>query len=105
MNHRLVKWGVLACILGMILIVSVPVRGQVAGATLSGLITDAQGGAVPNAKISIRNLATSVTVDTTTNASGAYTAANLNPGDYTVSISAPGFKTSESNVTLTVGAK
>jgi hypothetical protein len=91
--------------LGMFLIVSTPVRAQVSGATLSGIITDAQGGAVPDAKITITNVATSVAIDTTTNASGAYTAANLNAGDYNVSISAPGFKTSQSNVTLTVGAK
>ena len=105
MNHRLLKWVVLACMLGMFLIVSTPVRAQVSGATLSGIITDAQGGAVPDAKITITNVATSVAIDTTTNASGAYTAANLNAGDYNVSISAPGFKTSQSNVTLTVGAK
>jgi hypothetical protein len=105
MDHRLVKWGVLACMLGMFLIVSVPVRAQVSGATLTGIITDAQGGAVPNAKITITNVATSVAVETTTNASGLYTAPNLNAGEYNVSISAPGFKTSESKVTLTVGAK
>ncbi len=105
MNQKLVKWGVLACMLGMLLVISIPVRAQVSGATLTGIITDAQGGAVPNAKISIKNLATGISVETATNASGAYTEPNLTPGDYTVSISAAGFKTSESNVTLTVGAK
>jgi hypothetical protein len=89
----------------MFLLISVPVRAQVSGATLSGVITDAQGGVVPNAKITIKNVATSVAVETSTNSSGAYSAPNLTPGDYTVSITAAGFKTSESKVTLTVGAK
>jgi Carboxypeptidase regulatory-like domain len=105
MYPKIAKWGVLACMFGLFLSISVPVRAQVAGATLSGVVTDPQGGVVPNAKISIRNAATGVTIDTATNASGAYTAPNLNPGDYTVSVSAPGFKTAASNVTLTVGAK
>ena len=105
MNPTSKKWGVFLCILGMFLLISVPARAQVSGATLSGVITDAQGGVVPNAKITIKNTATSIAVETNTNSSGAYSAPNLTPGDYTVSISAAGFKTSESKVTLTVGAK
>ncbi len=32
MNQKLVKWGVLAFMLGMFLVVSIPVRAQVSGA-------------------------------------------------------------------------
>ncbi len=85
--------------------VSVPARAQVAGATLSGLITDAQGGVVVGAKVAIKNLGTNNTVETVTNSSGLYTAPNLNPSDYEVSVSAAGFKTAVSKVTLTVGSK
>jgi hypothetical protein len=105
MNSKSMKWGVSLCVLGIFLLISVPVRAQVSGATLSGVITDAQGGVVPNAKITIKNVATSVTLETASNSSGAYTAPNLNPGDYTVAVSAPGFSTAVSKVTLTVGAK
>src|SRR6266567_2177714 len=46
------------------LLFSVPLHAQVAGATLTGTITDAQGGAVANAKVSARNGATGVVTET-----------------------------------------
>src|SRR5258708_22938553 len=82
-----------------------PLRAQVAGATLSGTITDSQGGAVVGAEVSAKNGATGVTSETTTKSSGFFSLVNLNPADYAVSITAPGFRTSTSRVTLTVGAK
>jgi hypothetical protein len=85
------------------LLYSSPVRAQVAGATLSGTISDAQGGAVVNAKVTVKNGATGITTETATNSSGAYNIVNLLPGEYQVSISAAGFKTSTSKVTLVVG--
>ena len=86
-------------------LISLPLRAQVAGATLTGTITDAQGGAIPNAKVSARNTATGVSTDSTTNATGFYTIVNLLPGDYEVNVSAAGFNTIATKVTLTVGAK
>ena len=82
-----------------------PLRAQVAGATLSGTITDAQGGAVVGAKVSAKNGATGVTTETTTNTSGAFSIVNLLPANYDVSVSATGFSTAVSKVTLTVGAQ
>jgi hypothetical protein len=80
-------------------------HAQAAGATLSGTITDAQGGAVDGAKVSAKNGATGVVSETTTNATGAYNIANLIPAEYEVSVTAPGFSTTLSKVTLTVGAR
>ena len=94
---------VLICVLGLLF--STPLRAQVAGATLTGTITDAQGGAVANARVTAKNGATGVSTETTTNTSGAYSIVNLIPADYAVSVSAPGFKTATSKVTLTVGAR
>ena len=82
-----------------------PLHAQVAGATLTGTITDAQGGAVAGAKVSVKNGATGITTDTTTNGSGAYNLVNLRPADYDVSVSATGFNTTQTKVTLTVGAQ
>src|SRR6202035_2043453 len=91
--------------LGVCMSFAVPIRAQVAGATLSGVITDAQAGAVVNAKVTVRNVATDVSVDTVTNGTGAYTVPNLNPGDYEVSVTALGFSTTVSKLTLSVGQK
>src|SRR3984957_5580612 len=84
---------------------SVPLHAQVAGGTLTGTITDAQGGAVANAKVSAKNAATGITTDTTTNAAGNYNLVNLKPADYVVTVQATGFATSTTKVTLTVGAQ
>jgi hypothetical protein len=84
---------------------SSPARAQVSGATLSGLVTDAQGGAVAGAKVSAKNLGTGVAAETTSNAAGAFTMPNLNPSEYEVSVTATGFKTAISKVTLSVGQK
>jgi len=104
MKSNATKILVLICALGL-LFSATPLRAQVAGATLSGTITDAQGGAVVGAKVSAKNGATGVTTDTTTNATGAYSIVNLLPANYDVSVSATGFRTAISKVTLTVGAQ
>src|SRR5690242_2594495 len=94
-----------ACVLFLSALISLPLRAQVAGATLSGTITDAQAGAIPNAKVVARNVATGVSTESTTNSTGSYSIVNLLPGDYEVNVSAPGFNTTVTKVTLTVGAK
>jgi hypothetical protein len=88
------------------LLVSVPVYAQVTGATLQGTVTDASGAAVPNANISIKNTATGITRDVTTDLAGFYSAPNLSPSVYDVTASAPGFSSKvETGLTLTVGAQ
>src|SRR5258708_26272605 len=103
MNPKVVKFVLGLCILCIAL--SAPRRAQVVGATVSGSITDPRGDAIPGAKISAKNLATGVATNTTTNATGAFSIANLNPADYEISASAAGFSTSVTKVTLAVGAK
>ena len=72
-------------------------------ATISGQVTDPSGSAIPNATIRITNNATNELKQVTTNSSGAYTVPYLNPGDYTVQITAHGFETAKrTNVVLRV---
>src|SRR5712671_1011019 len=85
--------------------VSVPLHAQVTGATLSGTVTDASGAVIANAQVSIRNTATGISKDTTTDSAGFYAAPNLAPGPYEVKVTAAGFNTLVTNVTLAVGAQ
>src|SRR5258706_9108840 len=95
---------VVFAILGVLLIA--PAQAQVAGATLTGTITDPAGRVIPQAQVVIKNDATGVVTKITTNSNGSYTAGNLLPGDYSVSISAPGFNTEErTGIKLTVGGQ
>jgi outer membrane receptor protein involved in Fe transport len=85
---------------------SVPASGQVAGATLSGTITDSSGAVLPQAKVEITNVATGIITELTTNTDGFYTAANLLPGDYEITVSARGFNTEKrTGISFTVGAR
>jgi hypothetical protein len=86
-------------------LIPTPLHAQVAGATLSGTITDPQGAAVPGAKVSATNSGTGITTETETNPSGAYTLPNLNPGDYQIAAVASGFSRALTTLTLTVGQK
>jgi hypothetical protein len=83
-----------------------PAIAQVAGATLSGVVTDERGGPVPDAAVSIKNTGTGAVREVTTNADGLYSAPNLQPGNYDVTIAAKGFQlTVRRNITLMVGAQ
>jgi outer membrane receptor protein involved in Fe transport len=84
---------------------SAPVFAQVTGATLVGTVTDPSGGQVPNANVSIKNRATGVERDVATDSAGFYSAPNLLPGIYDITITASGFSTAvQTGLTLTVGA-
>src|SRR3981081_2157576 len=94
-------------VLAIVLVVHVPlslVYPQGAGATLSGSITDASSAALVQVQVSIKNVATEVTRVVTSDSAGFYTAPNLVPGEYRVTVVSRGFVTSVAAVTLTVGA-
>jgi len=79
---------------------------QVSGATLTGTVTDPKGAVVPNATVSIRNTATGVVREVTSNSDGFYAAPNLIPGPYEIKTAAPGFSAQvQRNIILTVGAQ
>src|SRR5258708_31808206 len=84
----------------------VPARAQVSGATLAGLVTDERGGAVPEATVTIKNVGSGGVREVTSNSDGFYSAPNLLPGTYEVTISAKGFQTLlQKGIILTVGAQ
>lgn len=100
------KYVSIALMLILTAVYASPANAQVSGATLSGVVADENGGPVPNAGVSIRNVNTGQVREVTTNDDGLYSAPNLIPGEYEVTVSAKGFQTLvQKNITLTVGAK
>ena len=72
-------------------------------AILHGTVTDAGGAAIPSAKVTVTDVATSVVTNTTADGSGNYSFPSLVPAEYTVTVEAPGFKTEElKGIVLTV---
>src|ERR1700688_4105078 len=104
--HRVAAILPVIAILAIALLSPTRASAQVSGASLSGSITDPSSAAIPNAKVSIANTATGVTRDATADAAGFYSAPNLLPGTYVVTVSAAGFSTTKSSdITLTVGSE
>jgi len=62
-----------------------------ASGTISGTITDPNGAVIPGAAVTITNVATNQSFTTTSTNDGTYSTAVLIPGNYSVSINAPGF--------------
>jgi hypothetical protein len=73
--------------------------------SIVGTVTDASGGAVNNAKITITDIQKATKFEVTTNESGNYTKGQLIPDQYQVSIEATGFQRAVSNpITVQVDA-
>jgi hypothetical protein len=60
--------------------------------TILGTVTDTTGAVVPNAKVTVTNVATDVNFQTVSNSAGDYQAPALNPGTYKIAAEAPGFE-------------
>lgn len=69
---------------------------------LSGVVTDAQGGAIPNVKLEIRETG-GATFIATTNAQGTYVMPSLVAAEYTVTAKAAGFASVQKKILLLVG--
>ncbi|ADW70256.1 TonB-dependent receptor [Granulicella tundricola] len=80
--------------------------------SVAGTVTDTTGAAVPGASVLIHGIATGAERKTVTDGSGNFNAPSLQPGSYTVTVTAPGFSTFtlqqvtlEVNASATVNAK
>jgi Carboxypeptidase regulatory-like domain len=68
-------------------------HAQLTTGSLSGTVTDSTGAIVPHANIVLLNEATRDERTTTSNTVGHFTFAAVEPGTYTVTVTAPNFKT------------
>jgi len=78
-------------------------QSSVSAGSISGTVTDQSGATVPNAPVTITNTATGRVINLTTNGSGAYNTPALDPGQYTIKVTAKGFQTTSQPVTVQVG--
>jgi hypothetical protein len=104
MNSKVAKLGLAMGIFMWGLLFSDAVRAQVAGANLSGTITEPSGTVVTNARVSVKNLTTEQSVETQTDSAGRYNVSNVMPGDYELSVSAAGYSTNTIKVTMAAGS-
>jgi hypothetical protein len=83
---------------------SMVVTAQVQNGQCSGVVSDPSGAAIANARVTVVNPATNLSVSTTTNQSGLFTVRELPVGTYRITAEAAGFRTStHANVSLNAG--
>ena len=75
-----------------LLLLAALLAGQEFRSTISGLVSDPQGASISGARIETKQAQTGAVFQTVSGADGQYTLPFLPPGDYVVTISAPGFK-------------
>src|SRR5438128_8778845 len=81
--------------LALILVFSTSAWGQAVYGSIIGTVTDPQGAAVANAKVTVTNQRKGTSDATTTNGDGNYSVTHLIPDVYTVRAEGAGFKASE----------
>lgn len=90
----------------LLLLMPIMVLAQTERGAITGVVTDSTGAVVPQATVTITNLATKASQTLTTNDQGLYEAPFMLPTTYKVTASAPGFSTSVVNeLILNVGQR
>src|SRR5271156_1232815 len=80
-----------------------PAWGQFDSASVLGTTKDPSGAAIPGATVELLNIAKGVTVTRQTDGNGDYEFPNVQPGDYSITVTAPGFQKAQTDrVTATV---
>ena len=76
-------------LVGLSLLLAVSAFAQTA--RVGGKVTDQQGGVLPGVTVTITNVATGLSSEVVTNASGSYLFPSLDPGEYRLTVTMPGF--------------
>src|SRR5437016_12003484 len=86
---------ILLCLITILVFSTVTALAQLSTASLNGVVRDSTGAVVPKASVLLRNSDTGVERNTVTNDSGTYVFSDINPGRYTLKVSAPSFSTKQ----------
>jgi len=81
------------------------VRAQDEGIALAGTVTDSIGKTVPGAMLTLTNVVTGQATEIQADLAGSYAVSNVRPGDYDVSVTAPGYSPSVTRVSVTSEAR
>jgi hypothetical protein len=92
MRGRSSRWSL--CLFALLALVPARLALAQSTGTLSGTVTDAQGGVMPGAQIVVHNEATGVERTAVSDSSGQYQVASLPPGEYRLEVRLSGFQTS-----------
>ena len=85
------KAGLVAALAAFVLVAALSFGQQLTG-TLTGTTMDTTGAVVPNAKVTMKNELSGDTRTTVSNGSGYFSITAVQPGTYTVTVAATGFK-------------
>lgn len=95
---------IVGLLLAAVMLISLPSYAQQLTATLNGTAYDQSGAVVPNAQVVVKNESSGDSRQTTANNSGYFTLTALQPGTYSVTVSAPGFRSwQQQHVALNLG--
>jgi hypothetical protein len=88
-----------------ILLSALGALGQYDAGAVLGTVSDASGAVVSASKITLKNSATGVTAQRTSNQSGQYEFTGVLPGDYVLTTEAAGFEQQTTTFSVAVGAR
>ncbi len=104
-THSLRGSAGLALVLAVCLaLAAVPAQAQTETGRVAGLVTDASGGVVPGASVTLTSVGTKAQRTTVSDDAGRYTIVNVPPGEYELAIELSGFTTRRLKVPVAVGA-
>lgn len=84
--------GRIVVVLGLLATLTFSLHGVGTTGSIVGTVSDAKGGVISQAKVTIKNAGTSATREVATSLTGEYSVPLLPPGEYEVAIERPGFK-------------
>ncbi len=94
-KHRTTSLLSIGLLMAVLFLCQIPAGAQNASGTITATVADNSGAIIPNAKAVLTNEATTATRDTVSNGSGLFSFPAVQPGTYTVAVSAPGLMTWE----------
>jgi len=74
--------------LALLLFFGLPANAQVPGGSITGTVSGESGAAMPDVRISVKDVGTGLARTATTNTAGLYSVPDLSPGNFEMTVSA-----------------